>query len=427
MRDVQEKLLELLTDIDGICKRENIKYYLCEETAHGAIMEHSMYDKCYQANIAMTTDDVRKFMKVVKNENRADRVVDSMMSNKDYPEFTVRYGDPNTMVLELPYTEKGKIPCIAVTIHMIRFKPRRMKKYYRFSSAFWKVCHKEVGAYADFYKKAIVFGCHVVKKVFGEAMLSRWLFKSWCSVFSENKKAKKVAVGTGKFVFDAEMLEDDTTIMMNGQEFPVFTELDTYLNKKYACTNFRKMKPKFPVLSDKVLVSCHVPYDKYLEKAKEMGVDFDAITRDRLTCSRLEQQVSKDNKKINQYYAIVDRTEKRFAMYERYMPMKKLLKKLYEEERYEELNELLKPYRSALWACYKKGLGLCFDKEIFELTMEILKREGSYTYVKKLRKMVPESHWEPLVVTDYKGDLVEINDISEVLPEYTAQEEESAQ
>jgi hypothetical protein len=246
-------------------------------------------------------------------------------------------------------------------------------------------------------------------------------------VFSENKKAKKVAVGTGKFVFDAEMLEDDTTIMMNGQEFPVFTELDTYLNKKYACTNFRKMKPKFAVLSDKVLVSCHVPYDKYLEKAKEMGVDFDAITRDRLTCSRLEQQVSKDNKKINQYYAIVDRTEKRFAMYERYMPMKKLLKKLYEEERYEELNELLKSYRSALWACYKKGLGLCFDKEIFELTMEILKREGSYTYVKKLRKMVPESHWEPLVVTDYKGDLVEINDISEVLPEYTAQEEESAQ
>lgn len=427
MREVQEKLLELLTDIDGICKRENIKYYLCEETAHGAIMKHSLYDDCYQANIAMTTNDVLKFMKAVEKENRKDRVLDSMLTNKDYPEFSVRYGDPNTMLLELPFIEKGKLPCIAVTIYMIRFKPRRMKKYYRFSSAFWRVCHKEVRAYADFYKKAVVFGCHAVKKLFGEAFLSRRLFKSWCSVFKENKKAKKIAVGAGKFVFDAEMQEEDTAIMMNGQEFPVFAELDTYLNKKYGCTDFRKIQPKYSVLSDKVLVSCHLPYDMYLEKAKAMGVDFDAITRNRLTCSRLEQQISKDNKKINQYYAIVDRTEKRFAMYEKYMPMKKLLMKLYEEERYTELNELLTPYRSALWACYKKGLGLCFDKEIFELTMEILKMEGSYAYVKKLRKLVPEKHWEPMVVTDYKGELVEIEDINELLPEYVAQEEESVQ
>ena len=53
--------------------------------------------------------------------------------------------------------------------------------------------------------------------------------------------------------------------------------------------------------------------------------------------------------------------------------------------------------------------------------------EGSYAYVKKLRKLVPEKHWEPMVVTDYKGELVEIEDISELLPEYVAQEEESVQ
>jgi hypothetical protein len=39
--------------------------------------------------------------------------------------------------------------------------------------------------------------------------------------------------------------------------------------------------------------------------------------------------------------------------------------------------------------------------------------------------MVPESHWEPMVVTDYKGELVEIKDISEVLPEYEAMKGES--
>ena len=85
------------------------------------------------------------------------------------------------------------------------------------------------------------------------------------------------------------------------------------------------------------------------------------------------------------------------------------------------------PYRSALWTFYKKGLGLCFDKEIFELTMEILRMEGSYSYVQKLREMVPAQHWEPMKVTDYKGQLVEITDISELLPQYAEKVEESAQ
>ena len=36
MTDIQQKLLNLLTDIHDICQRENIRYYLCKETALGA-------------------------------------------------------------------------------------------------------------------------------------------------------------------------------------------------------------------------------------------------------------------------------------------------------------------------------------------------------------------------------------------------------
>ena len=59
--------------------------------------------------------------------------------------------------------------------------------------------------------------------------------------------------------------------------------------------------------------------------------------------------------------------------------------------------------------------------------MNILRREGSYTYVKKLRKMVPEHHWEPMTVTDYKGELVEIEDISDLFPESAENIEELAE
>ena len=39
--------------------------------------------------------------------------------------------------------------------------------------------------------------------------------------------------------------------------------------------------------------------------------------------------------------------------------------------------------------------------------MDVLLLEGSKTYVRKLRAMVPESHWEPMVITDYKGEPIE--------------------
>ena len=65
----------------------------------------------------------------------------------------------------------------------------------------------------------------------------------------------------------------------------------------------------------------------------------------------------------------------------------------------------------------KKGVlrGLHFQKEfpqsklvrvikgeVYDVAVDL--REGSKTYVRKLRAMVPESHWEPMVITDYKGE-----------------------
>lgn len=428
MIDVQEKLLELLKDLDAICKREGIWYSLCGETALAAVTQQEFYPDCCEASVAMTTDDAMKFIAAVKKENRADRIADSMLSNRGYPDFTVRYGDPNTVMMQLPYQSVSAIPCIGVTIHMIRYKPAVRKRVYRYTSAFWKACHKNPAAYPKTVMRMAITACHVVKKIFGEANIARMLFKGWCSLFAANKKkAKKISIGPGKFVFDADVMKYKDTVVLEGVEFPIFGLIDNYLKKAFNSSSIKTAKPKYLRPSASLLVSTHVSYQKYLERAKEMGVDFKAVNRNQQKLDKLKKQVSADNKKIEKYYAIVARTEKRFALYEQYMPMKKLLLKLHEEQRYEELNELLHPYRSALWTFYKKGLGLCFDKEIFELTMEILRMEGSYSYVQKLREMVPAQHWEPMKVTDYKGQLVEIADISELLPQYAEKVEESAQ
>lgn len=405
MTDVQKKLLELLTELDDICKRENIKYYLCDETVHAAVIGQGLYKNCCQVNVAMTSDNVLKFIEAVKKEKREDRIVDCMMTNKSYLDFSASYCDTNTTMLDLSCKEEGKKPYMGVTIHIIRFKPKSFSKYYGLTRNIWEFCHKNANEYPTFFKKAVVSGCKTVKVVCGEKNLGRMFFKSWCSLFSASNKTKKIAIGTKAYNLDASLLKKEGTAVLEGKEFPVFENVEAYLNQKYKCDDFREMKPKYLVPSEMMMISSAISYDDYMEKAKEMGVDFEAIEQNKKICSKLEKTVSEYNRRIGKYYAIVERTEKRFAMYEKYIPMKDTLVQLQREERYEELKEILEPYFEALEACAKKGLGLCFDKEIFEMAMYILEKEDQAAYAKKLRAMVPESHWEPMVVTDYKGEV----------------------
>lgn len=401
MTDIQQKLLTLLTDLDGICQREGITYYLCKETALGAYRNEAFFPSCCEANVAMTTEDALRFIKAVRKENRDDRLVDSMRSNKNYPDFTVRYGDAGTLMMELPYNEASTVPAIAVTIHMIRYKPRRFSKLYRHTRTLWKACVKPTVTVAGFTRRAAVVACHAGKNVLGGRLFSRSLFKLWVNLH-RRKTSDKISICAGTYKFPAELMEGVTTVTLEGISFPTFANAPTYFEKAFGA-KWETCKPVYLAPSSSLLASSNVSYQEYIRRSKK-HIDFKAIQKKKLKLDLIQAKVSLYNHKINGYYAIVDRTQRRFAMYEKYMPMKSQLVELHKAERWEELNELLKPYRSALWACYKKKLGLCFDKDIFEMTMDILLREGSKTYVRKLRAMVPEEHWEPMVITDYKGE-----------------------
>lgn len=405
MTDVQKKLLELLNDIDRICTREKIRYYLCAETAHAAFTTQVFPEDCCEASVAMLPGDALRFIAAVEKEKRSDRVLDSMYSNKEYPDFTMRYGDTGTLMLKLPFAGNGALPCIAVTIHMIRYKPKRIARLYGYMAKFWKACTSTPEGFSRPAVRTAVKACHVVRDVLGGKYFSRMLFKIWCAMFSANKKSKKISVCSGKYVYDAEILKETERFKLEGCSFISFGYIDSYLKSAYGDL-FAQQSPKYLKASSALLTSVHVSYQKYLESAKKSGVDFDAIKQNKIKYDVQQRKVSAYNKRINKCYDVVARTEKRFALYEQYMPMKEQLKALHAQQRYEELNELLQSYRRELNAFYQKGLGLCFDKEIFEMTMDLLQREGSYTYVRKLRAMVPAQHWEPMVITDYKGEQV---------------------
>lgn len=88
------------------------------------------------------------------------------------------------------------------------------------------------------------------------------------------------------------------------------------------------------------------------------------------------------------------------------MPQKDKIIKLYNNEDYDTLKQILERYITCLNKNYKRGLGLCFDKEIFDVTMELYKRNGETGKADKLRRMVPDCHWEPVKIKNYRGEII---------------------
>lgn len=403
MNDIQHKLFDLLRDLDGICSREGIRYYLCEETALAAYVKGGFFNSCLQASVAMAPKDVLRFIEAVSKEKRPDRITDSMFSNNKYPDFTVRYGDPNSLMLKLPLHETPEKPMVAVTIHMIRYQPKRLVGIGNYIKKFWKACCKPAATVGGTLHHTAVAICNGIQHIGGTAF-SRMLFKLWATMHQNRKGVKRSAINSDLFHYSSKLSASESKICFEGKEFSTFANLPAYLEETYG-ENYKTKTPSYIIPAPNLLISANISWETYQKRLHE-EMDVAALELQQEVYNKLQRKVSVYNRKIDHYYAVVARTEKRFAMYEKYMPMKEQLLQLDKEGRYDELNDLLKPYRSALRACYKKKLGLCFDKDIFEITMKLLQKEGRTAYAAKLRALVPEEHWKPMVITNHKGEPV---------------------
>lgn len=96
MTDLQSKLLEMLKEIDVICRKYQITYYLIGGSALGAVRHHGFIPWDDDADIVMTRDNWLKFESIIDQEIRPDRKYMTWQRTKDYPAIFARYSNTST-------------------------------------------------------------------------------------------------------------------------------------------------------------------------------------------------------------------------------------------------------------------------------------------------------------------------------------------
>lgn len=84
LRDAQMIMVEMMFEIDKICKKHNIEYYLSDGTLLGAIRHKGFIPWDDDLDISMTRDNYKKFEKVAQGELGSKYFVQTIDTEKTY-------------------------------------------------------------------------------------------------------------------------------------------------------------------------------------------------------------------------------------------------------------------------------------------------------------------------------------------------------
>lgn len=100
IKDIQTKMLNIMVEIDRICKKYNIRYLLDGGTMLGAVRHKGFIPWDDDADIMMPRDDYEKFLDVCSKELRAPYVFQCLENTKKYPYNFGKVFDSSTTYTE---------------------------------------------------------------------------------------------------------------------------------------------------------------------------------------------------------------------------------------------------------------------------------------------------------------------------------------
>ncbi len=406
MTDIQKTLFTLLTEIDGICRRHGISYFLSENTALAAVQIKAFGLERLNAEILMRVPDLERFIEVCEEELPEGRSLESWLNSPSYGEFGCRYVDDDSLFLDLANYYRYSHYGLGVRISVLRDQPagKLGKKLARimeegFESTFFED-KLEAPEYNERYEH---FARSRMKTDEKRLNFTRKMFKELCKAYTNpgSERCFVKSFRTEPQFFKNEWFSKAETVELEGRKFPAPAK--QYFTALYGADYKHIWLPGRPE-TQYVIADAAIPYREYLKAAADYGLSIEQYAHDRQVYNEKMLAGKPMVDKIRHYWDLLFRTGDRIELYEHYAPVKDKLLRLEREGRFDELNGELMPYRERLMKNYELGLGLCFDPEIFGLMCRQLEREGEGSLVNELRELIPPEHTKPLVIKEYDDE-----------------------
>lgn len=395
MNSIQKKCFNLLLEIDDICKKNGIKYFLDPETAAKAIMYKGFKNKNdYHLGIIMSIKDGMKFIDACKKNCGADREIEYMGNSGRYPAFSISYINRNSTYIDLNEGTNYKRKGVRVEINFIRYYKKNLlcsmlesgwefNEYHYFE-------HKSI-------KNVIAFMFVRCLMVLGRGNIAKIVFHI-LSRFYGNKKNSKVFIRQFKDkrkVYNESLFQQYKTNTFEGHAFLIPRTTNAYLTKFIGQDWRKKVKNLYKKNKKNIIYLDEIPYEEYLS-ALEKQAPFNKTVlyiKKNLMFRRLFRSELKYKERA---WIIAKRSGERLELYEKLVQKKDQIDKLYKKKDYKALDKIFSEYKKRAKYYLKYNLSLCPSEEYLMILCECLDNSGEYKMAEQLIKFMPEKHRKPL-------------------------------
>ncbi|MFR7831985.1 MAG: hypothetical protein ACLU3F_11910 [Blautia wexlerae] len=178
MNREQQKVLELLKEIDIICRKNKITYYLSPYLTLCAVTERPFPMNPASNDIYMKTGDMARFKNIFDEEPELRRTLESMENNSRFPGFFLRYTDKDTLFYKLDEYGKYKHPGLGINILPLQceYGPKGKYLWNRMREEGWKRIYGKKGKWRNRRELGCIWMVRVLS-LCGRGWLAKSIFR----------------------------------------------------------------------------------------------------------------------------------------------------------------------------------------------------------------------------------------------------------
>lgn len=236
---IQNILLSFLLEIDRICKKHNIKYFLAGGTLLGAVRHKGFIPWDDDADVMMLRDDYDRFLKVLPYELPANFAIQTDEITSHFPFTKIRINDT---VFSTEFSSRFEDIHNGIFFDVLAQDQTSNNKLVRklhmraTASARWLVLDKWRGTKVNANGKFASFIANVLKTIFPLSILEKFQNKLMVQ-FRNKKKASFLFDSMGRNItrgeFPKQWLEEAVYVDFEGYKLPIPKEYDKYLSYLY--------------------------------------------------------------------------------------------------------------------------------------------------------------------------------------------------
>lgn len=376
---IKGRHFELLKTINNLCLDRHIDMFLCGDTALSAYRDGELSD---YVTVAISASDAPKLISAI-DDSDIPYETESMLNNGGYPSFEFRVFDRSTTDFEINKCRKYLNNCLHVTVKLVEHVSA-MKLSWTMARARFKS-----------YKKGIRLPAEV-----NSTDVSAPLF---------DRMVKAASASSGKIWFNSKefpktMLGSFDQVELYGEKFNIPARTEAYLALEFGAF-WRAYEPAAFDGRDCNFRSVSISWDDY--QTAISSVDLAGYDKVYSEFRSIDKGFRKYQSVVNTYYQNMERTFDRFYLYENLECRKDEFMKLHDNGDFTVLRKELDEYIMLMEHHARAGLGLCFDPDILDIALDVLKHEGRSKDADELKALVPEQHMKPITIRDYTEAITE--------------------